>query len=94
MTDKEMAQQIAEELQRFRNRVDSLEILMSKYRTVGRDGVPIPWRQDLKEQESLQEYRELMQDRATELAQLIGGEEFGSSPFLAVWKKYCQSHHR
>lgn len=86
-----MAQQIAQELQRLRNKVDSMEIMLAKYRIVGQDGAPMPWRHDLAELEDLQEYRDLLHDRAVELATLIGGAEFESSPILAVWRKYCQS---
>jgi hypothetical protein len=93
MTDKEIAQQLAEELHRLRNWRDSVEILMSKYRTLDREGTPMPWRQDLADLQDLEEYRALRRDRDVELAELIGGEEFESSPFLAVWRKYCQSRN-
>ncbi|MDR3413542.1 MAG: hypothetical protein P4L87_21735 [Formivibrio sp.] len=94
LTDKEIAKEIAEEIVRLRNFADSIHILMTKYRIIDGTGAPIPWRQDLARLEELEEYRSLMSDRSQELAQLIGGEEFESSPFLAVWKKYCQSPNR
>jgi L-rhamnose isomerase len=90
MTEKEMATQLAAEIARLRNFVDSIHILMTKYRTVDATGTPIPWRQDLSDLQALEEYRDLVQSRDLELAQLTGGEEFGSPPFRAVWKKYCQ----
>jgi len=93
MTDKEIAKAIAEELHRLHKWSDSVSILMSKYRTIDREGNPIPWRQDLAELQNLEEYRDLMQYRDAELAQLIGGEEFEASPFLAVCRKYCQSRN-
>lgn len=86
MTDREMAQQIAEELVRLRNRVDSLEILMTNYRTLDREGTPIPWRHDLAEMEKLEEYQELLRDRSLALAQLFDGGEAERFPFRAVWK--------
>jgi len=94
MTDKEMARQIAEKMQQLRNRIDSIEILMTKYRTVDPKGNPLPWHQDLADLQDLEEYRLLMQDRDKELAQLIDGEEFESRPIQAVWKKYCQSRNQ
>jgi hypothetical protein len=94
MTDKEMMKQIAEELQRLRDWSESVAVLMSKYRTVDREGNPLPWRQDLNDLQHLPEYRDLMESRDLELAQLIDGEEFESAPIRAVWGKYCQSRNR
>lgn len=94
MTDREIAQQVAEEIIRLRNRVDAMETLLSRYQPVDREGVRIPWRRDLLEVEVLEEYRELVHNRSLELAGLFDGEEGESSPFRAVWKKYCQPPHR
>ena len=94
MTDKGMAQDIAEELHRLRSLVDSFDILMTKYPIIDPHGIPVPWRQDLVRLEELDEYRLLVQQREKEISELIGGEEFESHPILAVWKKYCQSRNQ
>lgn len=94
MTDKEMARQITEELQRLRNLVDSFDILMTKYPVINPEGIPVRWREDLRRLEELDEYRELMENRRRELGELVSGEEFESSPIRAVWKKYCQSRNQ
>ena len=95
MRDKEIAQQIAEELNRLRNRVDTLEILMAGYRVVGRNQEELPWRKDLADMQEVNvEYQALMRERDEQLRQLLDGEEFESSPFQAVWKTYCQRRSR
>jgi len=93
MTNKDMAIQIGEEINRLRSRIDALEGLMLNYRVMNSDNhqVEIPWRRDLVRVEAEPSHQELIHERSERWQAAIDAATYESDLIQVLWKSYCQS---